>query len=290
MLALIVLLMVMFVSPAHATIFWDDEMETGSVMGENSFLTGTLIPAGSYTIDTNTKYSGTGSIRINFQLACDIPGPSLAGQCGGSLTRTFTDQASIWKRVYFMMSGSSTPLTAPSSNCITTNCLFSASRLSSTKMLQGQSLDNSAFAEKNIRHWWQIGKVGGKNFINSQEHVPTYNQTTDEFTSITLQDNRWYCIETHEVVNTAGVANGIAQAWVDGVQVLNDTNVLWQRAASATAPGNFLWHQFQIIRQNGAGYFWWDRLAAADARIGCIGTPPPVDTTNPNPPTNFTAQ
>ena len=39
---------------------------------------------------------------------------------------------------------------------------------------------------------------------------------------LSLQDNRWYCIETHEQMNTPGVANGISEAWVDGVKVAHE--------------------------------------------------------------------
>jgi hypothetical protein len=288
---------------AQAAVFWDDEME-GTTSGEFYFQT--YYDQGTYLIDTSVKFSGTASKRVRFFRpggaveTCDVTQAEFnAGQqCGGEVGRSFTASADVYTRSYFMMSGSSTPLTAPAANCLTGaptdalgNCLFKSSTLSSTKMQKRQSAVNSAFTEQNIRGWWQIGKTGGTNFMMSTEHVPTYNSTTDvPFANIQLQSNRWYCIETHEKVNTGGLANGIAQAWVDGVEVLNRTTVTWQRAPSSATPGNYLWNQLALMRQNGLGYFWWDRVAAGDARIGCLGTPSPTDITNPNPPTNFQAQ
>lgn len=263
-------------TPAHAVVFWDDEMDgpsSGFYYAPN-FAANNMV----YAFDATVKISGTASIRVNFPLACDIPpGQGTTGQCGGSLTRTFPDTASVYKRAYFRMSGSG-PNPTPSG-------LFQASALSHTKMLKGQSLSIAGASENNIRHWWEIGCCGAKTFNISAEHVPTYFSTTNFFSSIVLQDNRWYCIETHEVVNTPGVANGVAEAWVDGVKVLTRTDIIWQRAGS-----NFLWHEFSLMRQNGAGNFWWDRLAAGDTRIGCIGSNPGGDTTAPATPAGWTVQ
>ncbi len=301
MLKIVLLLACLLVpSLAHATLFFDDEMES-TVSGE--FYFSDYYVAGTYAIDTSVKFSGTASKRVRFFRpggaleTCDVNQEQFNSglQCGGEVGRSFTPSAEVYTRVMFMQSGSSTPLTAPTSNCLTSVvgglCPFKSSTVSSTKMTKRQSAVNSAFTENNIRSWWQEGKNGGTAFMLSAEHVPTWNGTTDTpFANINLQSNRWYCIETHEKVNTGGLANGIGQAWVDGVEVLNRTNITWERAPSAATPGNYLWNQVALMRQNGLGYFWYDRFAAGTQRIGCIGSPPPVDTTNPNPPTNLTAQ
>ena len=257
---------------SHGAVFWDDEMESTS----SPFYYAPNFESGTYAFDTSVKFSGTASIRINFPLACDIPyGQGTKGQCGGSLTRTFPDTASVYKRVYFRMSGS----TAQGATIQTPSGLFQSSATSHTKMLKGQSLVIGGASENNIRHWWEIGCCGGKTFNLSAEHVPTYFSTTNYYSNIMLRDNLWYCIETHEVVNTPGVANGVAEAWVDGVKVLTRTDIMWQRAES-----NFLWHEFSLMRQNGAGNFWWDRFAAGDTRIGCLGATAASDTNQPAPP------
>ena len=253
---------------SHAAVFWDDEMESTS----SPFYYAPHFANGIYAFDTNVKMSGTASIRVNFPLACDVTG-SLVGQCGGSVGRSFPESASVYKRVYFRMSGS----TAQGATIQTPSGLFQSSAASYTKMLKGQSIHNTELTtESTIRHWWQIGCCGSKALNISAEYTPTWGRTQNHFTSITLQDNRWYCIETHEVVNTPGVANGIAEAWVDGVKVLTKTDIIWQRAGS-----NFLWREFALMRQNGAGNFWWDRFAAGNTRIGCSGSGGQADTTPP---------
>ena len=250
---------------SHGAVFWDDEMESTS----SPFYYEPNFTNGVYAFDTAMKMSGTASIRVNFPLACDIPPSSTVGQCGGSVTRTFPDSASVYKRVYFRMSGSG-PNATPTG-------LFQASRAAHTKMFKGQSIQNLAIpTESTIRHWWEIGCCGSKKLNISAEHTPTWGSTQNHYTNITLQDNRWYCIETHEVVNTNGLPNGIAEAWVDGVKVLTKTDIIWQRAGS-----NFLWREFGLMRQNGAGNFWWDRFAAGNTRIGCIGSGGQSDTTPP---------
>ena len=248
---------------SHAAVFWDDEMEEGNTDFSPAYMQSTMIPTGVMAYDTDVKFSGNGSIRVNFPQNCDISG-SLRGQCGGSLTRQFPPNTSPWKRVYFRMSGSGPNPTA--------NGLFK-SGFTSTKMLKGETETD---ADDKSRHWWQMGKAGGKGFLVSMENAPQRYSTTDVLTSLSLQDNRWYCIETHEQMNTPGQSNGIAEAWVDGVKVLTKTDVIWQRAGS-----NRTWKEFSLMRQNGAGNFWWDRFAAGTTRIGCLGATSASDTTRP---------
>lgn len=262
------LLFLLFSVPAHAALFWEDHMDSCATSG---FCYQPRIDDGTYTFDTSMKFAGAGSIRGNFPARCNIAG-SLDGQCGGSMTRIHPDTANAFSRVMFRMSGSG-PNPTPSGS-------FESSVLSSTKMVKRQSLQNSNPAENTMRGWVQIGKNGGKQLLISQENVPSWGRTTDEFSNITLQDNRWYCIETQEVVNTPGVADGISRIWVDGVLVLSDTNVMWQRAGS-----NFLWREYSVMRQNGAGSFWWDEFAAGDTRIGCTGS---VDASIPDAPKGLT--
>jgi len=251
---------------SHAAIFWDDEMEQGNSNFSTAYMLSTLIPSGTMTYDTSVKFSGNASIRLNFPPACQTL--TTQNQCGGSATRTFPLTDNVWKRVYFRMSG-----TGPNP---TNSGVFETSIAAFTKMLKGQSLvvDNLT-----SRHWWGMGCCTSKNFIQSQEHVPSPGRTTNLASSITLADNRWYCIETHETMNTPGVANGISETWVDGVKVAAKTDVMWRQAGSTLQ-----WSEFSIFRQIGIGNIWWDRFAAGDTRIGCLGANYIFDTTRPAPP------
>ena len=249
---------------SHAAVFWDDEMEEGNSNFSTSYMLSTLIPSGTMTYDTNIKFSGNGSIRLNYPPACQTL--TTQNQCGGSATRTFPLTNNVWKRVYFRMSG-----TGPNR---TDSGVFETSIAAFTKLLKGQSLvvDNLT-----SRHWWGMGCCTSKNFIQSQEHVPSPGRTTNLASSITFANNRWYCIETHETMNTPGVADGISEAWVDGVKVATKTDVMWRQAGSTLQ-----WSEFSIFRQIGIGNIWWDRFAAGNTRIGCLGSA--SDTTRPGPP------
>ena len=160
---------------------------------------------------------------------------------------------------------------------VTASGLFETSITAFTKMLKGQGNTVNGLTP---RHWWIMGCCFSKKFLISMERMPSQFITTNAYSNVILQDNRWYCIETHEKMNTPGVANGIAEAWVDGVKVLTKTDALWRNSGmDATSQ----WLEFSIFRQNGIGNIWWDRFAAGDTRIGCSGSIPQSDT---NPPAN----
>ena len=252
---------------SHGAVFWDDEMEPGSTDFSASYMLSTMIPGGNMAYDTSIKFSGNASIRLNYPVNC-LQGPTTGSQCGGAIGRQFPPSLSVYKRVYFRMSGLG-PTTTPDGK-------FQTSLTAFTKLLKGQS---EVVGELNARHWWTIGCCGSKNFMITMEHVPEFPNATNAYSNITFQDNRWYCIETHEVMNTPGEANGLAEAWVDGVKVLTKTGVIWQRVGT-----NHMWREFAIIRQEGHGNTWYDRFAAGDTRIGCLGATSASDTTRPGPP------
>ena len=50
---------------SHAAVFWDDELEAGTPFGV-SF----SIASGAMAYDTAVKFSGSGSIRLNYPSSC----------------------------------------------------------------------------------------------------------------------------------------------------------------------------------------------------------------------------
>lgn len=231
-----------------------------------SYMASYLIPSGIMAYDTSVKFSGNGSIRLNYPPACQTL--TTKNQCGGSATRMFPPTEDVWKRVYFRMSG-----TGPNP---TNSGVFETAVAAFTKMLKGESTTVNGLL---ARHWWTMGCCTSKNFTLGMEHMPDTNRTTLLASGITLVDNRWYCIETHEKINTPGLPDGISEAWVDGVKLVTKTDVNWRRAGSTVK-----WTEFSIFRQVGIGNIWWDRFAAGDTRIGCLGATPASDTTRPGPP------
>lgn len=242
---------------SHAVVFWDDELEAGTPFGVNY-----AIGTGAMAYDTSVKFSGSGSIRLNYPPECE---PLTVGNvgCGGSASRTVPLTDTLYRRAYFRMSG-----TGPNRSA---SGLFETSVLTFTKILRTTSNGINKL-------WWMIGCCGSKRFMITLENTPP-GGATNFFSSATLADNRWYCIETHEKLNTPGVANGIAQAWIDGAQVLNVTNVKYREAGN-----NNLWDAVAVFRQTGRGNIWWDRYATGNTRIGCSGSIPQGDTTPPTTP------
>ena len=172
------------------------------------------------------------------------------------MDRTFPGTTTFYRRVYFRMSAG-----------------FQTSIDTFTKMFRSDSTGPNS-------NWWTMGQgdgiVGGKTFIVGTQNVPTIGSTVNQWTNFTFQDARWYCIETYEQMNTPGVANGISRAWIDGVQVMNVTDVLYRQAGD-----NSVFLNNRLYRQTGIGSIWYDRLAVGDTRIGCLGSVPTNDITPP---------
>ena len=237
---------------SHAALFWDDELQAGTPFGVNF-----AIGIGAMAYDTNVKFSGSGSVRLNFPSSCQTL--TTENQCGGSASRAIPQTDDLYRRAYFRMSGAGP-------NPTNSGVFEVASAF--TKMLRTTSNGISKL-------WWMMGCCGSKRFMVSLENVPP-GSSTNYNSSATLADNRWYCIETHEKLNTPGVSNGILQAWVDGVQVLNVTNVMYRLSGN-----NNLWNNVAFFRQIGAGNMWWDRYAAGNTGLGCGGSGGQADTTPP---------
>ena len=247
------LLLLFVTSPAHAAIFWDDELESGN--------TGYTLPTGyastPMTFDTTVKFSGSGSLRYNFDSVC-YPDSSAQTNCGGFTDRTFTPTATLYKRFYIRLSSG-----------FTVSDVF-------TKLMRSDTTGLTS-------NWWTLGCCGQKLMEVHDQNVPVGN-TSVYYTSYTMPTNQWVCIETLESLNTPGQANGIQQAWADGVQILNVTNVPYRAGNDSS-----LYNNNRLYRQTGLGSIWFDRLAVGDTRIGCIGSPTTGDTTPPAPPTAVTA-
>lgn len=99
-----------------------------------------------------------------------------------------------------------------------------------------------------------------------------------------LADNTWHCIEEHVKLNTPGVADGVLELWVDGVQTHGYYTELWK---SSTTTSTMKWDSWQIIRQSGSGISYIDEFAIGTTRIGCSGNPS-ADTTPPVAPSGLT--
>ncbi len=233
-------------SVSQATIFWDDEMESGN--------SGYGLPSnGAMSYDTSIKFSGNGSTRLNYPSSC-YPDASAQQNCGGFMDRTFTSTANFYRRFYIRLSAG-----------------FRISDVFTKIMRSDTTGPNS--------NWWVMGCCGSPEFLVSAQNVPSVGNAVNYKTNFDFTDSKWYCVETHEQLNTPGVANGIAQAWVDGALVMSVTNIIYRQAGD-----NSLFNNNRLYRQTGTGSIWYDRVAVGDQRIGCTGSSSlPPATSSPSP-------
>jgi hypothetical protein len=235
---------------SHSTVFWDDEMEAGN--------SGYGLVPGAMSYDTSVKFSGSGSVRLDYSSLC-YPDASAQNNCGGYMDRTFTPTGTFYRRFYIRLSSG-----------FTVSDVF-------TKLMRSDTTGQTS-------NWWTLGCCGSKQMEVHDQNVPV-GSTNVYFANFTMRDATWYCVETYEQLSTPGVANGVQQAWVDGVQVLNQTGIPFRASGD-----NSLYNNNRLYRQTGLGSIWFDRVAVGDTRIGCSGTPPPSDTTPPATPSGFTAR
>jgi len=243
-------------------IYWDDELEPGSTgwQGpfENRFLdTCGGVNWGSY--DTVNKVSGTASLKINY------PGVAYTDLCGGFTDKHFPDTTDLFARWYMRF--------------------YPGFLLSSvqTKMMN-QSTD---FLQSN---WW--GFLWGSNEVTVQlQNYPTNGETRNfhpnvGIGTVSTTNGAWYMIETRTKMNTVGQADGLLEAWRDGVQFMHYPGLEIRKVSQGTQNNVFKFNR--IFRQNGTGSINYDRLAFGNTRIGPIGgEPPPPPPTVPSAPTGL---
>lgn len=102
---------------------------------------------------------------------------------------------------------------------------------------------------------------------------PYYSANTWKASTASISTNAWHHVEVYLKMNTIsggkGQSNGIMQEWIDGVQVINRSDVLYRTAQDATKK----WAQFVLAPYIGDGSpiaqsMWIDELTAATAPPG----------------------
>jgi hypothetical protein len=228
---------------SHAAIFWDDEMESGGT-GFTFNLNQPCGGANAFTFDTTQKVSGNGSVRLDY---------SGANNCGGFADRSYAQTDDLYSRVYIRFSP----------NWVTSPVV--------TKFTRSDTNGPNS-------NWWTM-LWGGTTLSVGAQNVPVLGSTVNYYSNFTFSKGVWYCVETREYLGTAGTANGIIEAWVNGNKVMGVTGVQFRQSGD-----NSLYVNKRMYRQEGTGSIWYDRMAVGNSRIGCIGSVPASDSTPPAPP------
>ncbi|MDD2272139.1 MAG: hypothetical protein PHP95_11015 [Desulfuromonadaceae bacterium] len=116
---------------------------------------------------------------------------------------------------------------------------------------------------------------------------PYYSANTWKASTASVSANAWHHVEVYlkmnSIIGGKGQSNGIMQEWIDGVQVINQSNVLYRTNQDATKK----WAQFVLAPYIGDGSpitqsMWIDELT--------VGTLPPSNTTTLSAPTGLTVK
>jgi hypothetical protein len=135
----------------------------------------------------------------------------------------------------------------------------------STKMIQF-GMDNTY-----PNFWWEMQN----GVFNLNLAVTSVTPTSFNIGGVAMPQNQWFCAEGRITMNTPGVANGIVQSWINGVQQINQTNLLLRNVVltDLNGPASQL-HRIQFYTQNGRGVIYYDNLKVShDTRVGCTGSP-----------------
>lgn len=108
-------------------------------------------------------------------------------------------------------------------------------------------------------------------------HTGSGNPTASGYFAV-LHAQRWYWIEEHLTINTPGEADGVAQIWVNGHLVLDETHEWWTDREGGT---DATWSDYQVQVYHGGTKHWlganaFYRYAKMAASTHYIGVPEEV--------------
>ena len=270
--AIAITLSLFLFTSSHADMFWQEDFEAPTNLGNWDRSS----PSMPY-VSSSLPYQGLQSLRL------DYTGPI----GGGFIDRYHPNVDEVYTRFY------------------TQTNAFSYEASTGTKRF-GQLNLNSPYFYPNF--WWEnifgsrelavIGLVVAEPCASTGH--PAYDSCDyyPNMARVPLNDNQWYCVETHLKMNTPGVANGVIEVWIDGAQTMSYTGRMFRGPSVSGPNGNSSltgFNAIRIYRQAGVGTMWYDAFAVGSTRIGCsAGSAPPASipsaTSPPNAPTGVTIQ
>jgi hypothetical protein len=254
-------------------MFWQDDFEAPTNLGNWDRSS----PSMPY-VSPSLPYQGLQSLRLDYN------GPT----GGGYMDRAHTRTPEIWTRFYRR-----------------TNA-FTYEAGTGTKAFK-----QSDFQRPAPDFWWEnafgsreLGVIGQTvaEPCPSTGH-PAYDSCPyyPNMARVPLNDDTWYCIETHIKMNTPDVPDGVLELFVTPVggattQTMGYYNKKFRGPIPNGVNGNASDAQFgyvRIYRQAGVGTMWYDNFAVGSTRIGCSGgstppTSPPSTTPSPTAPSGVT--
>jgi pimeloyl-ACP methyl ester carboxylesterase len=89
---------------------------------------------------------------------------------------------------------------------------------------------------------------------------------------VTMQQDRWYAMETRVKANTPGLADGEESLWIDGVLVAQHAGFDWRDTPDLLLNHFIVWNYFPEATSE--LFVWFDNVVVSTAPIGLLGTTP----------------
>lgn len=251
--------------PSEAVVFWDDSFEyandtaLGGIWGG---LSSTQDPNGVLDVSTAHPHTGSKSIKETFTGTGQNFEGGASVYVGG---RNFTPTNTLYTRWWMYLTDHNGT---------------------------GTFLVGSPFTKLNLQYpdtcsvcysvWWTLSGANAQ-LASALQHAD--GTTENHFSSGTVPQQQWVCVETQLTAESPpGASNGIMAAWINGTQVLNDTNVTLLKSGGVGPLTNV-----RLYTQNGLGTIYYDDYATGNSRIGC-GASPTNDVTPPAAPVGLRVQ
>lgn len=263
MLIRLLLCLLLLPSLAHATVDWDEGFEyaTNAAM---DLVWGSSCPGNDVILFPSTEraHSGAKSLKEIFRGHQGItPGYQ---SCWKDRNLNAPTTSTLYSRFWFYL---------PSSFVLDATV---------TKMTLHPAYAGDSYTSM----WWTMlwGNPQLEVGVQKSWSPPSLGDQTENIYGGTIPRDQWVCIETRLTYATPGQQNGIVQAWIDGVQNINRSNVWMDQTGQQS-----VFRAVRLYVQDGVGNIYYDDYAVSrDARIGCGSTPPPpTDTTSPSAPSNL---
>jgi hypothetical protein len=241
----LIVLSLWFPISSQAATFWEESFEnhltpnwdTGAC--ENMGITPAPQDGCNPKISTDVAHSGTHSLKGTYTVS--------GGQNGTFYDRAHTPTTEVWTRFYYYTVG----FTYFSNE---TKHFFHKADNSVRDFL----VDNW-YSSRELS-WGSESQLPGPPPCKSGGVSCNYLRN---MASVPLNDNQWYCVESHVKENTLGQANGMLELWINGAQTVG----YYGREFSDNPIPQFA--TLRIYVQNGSGLMYYDDFAVGDTRIGC---------------------
>jgi hypothetical protein len=262
---------------AHPDWLWCDDFESDSSLEQNYFDVNRV--GGRFGVVSDTAYAGTHALRNGYAAGVEDAG-GIKFSFGKTLVypKRYTDRN--FDEVYWRFYMKTDPTWLGQPRKVTRATVFTASN----------------WAQAAIGHLWEdnalglgldpVSGVSGSTVLttgwNDFAHMQWLGKGDgQEQVYAAANRNRWYCIEVHMKLNTAGKSDGVFEFWVDDKVQAQKTGLNF-RGSYTTYGINAL--TLEGWANNGAPQTqnrYFDNLVVGTSKIGCYN---PATSSPPNPP------